>query len=433
VVPWIRFPRGEGIPNQAVLADFENEKFFFFWLEIWPQEVHYLAGLMLLSAFGLFLVTTLFGRVWCGYFCPQTVWTDLFIWVERRFEGDRAARMRLDKAPWSFGKFFKKFGKHTVWLLISFLTGGVFIFYFHDAPTLAVNFFTGEAPLTAYFFAGILTFTTYTLAGTMREQVCTYLCPWPRIQGALTDEHALNVTYRYNYGEPRKAKHKGDSWEDADRGGCIDCDQCVQVCPMGIDIRDGAQMECIHCALCIDACDSMMGRIGWPKNLIGYDTDVAVEQKARGEKPTYRLIRGRSILYAALMILIAAVMVYGWSNRSSFELNVLKDRSPPFIALADGSVRNGYTLKIVNKANEARDMIVRAEGIDGLEMEIVGLVSELPAQIVIPVAAHGVDRYRFLIEVPPGWDKKRERITLSVEDPVAGQTYSDSILFQGPE
>ncbi|MEM6626114.1 MAG: 4Fe-4S binding protein, partial [Pseudomonadota bacterium] len=194
LVPWIRWPRGEKAPDQAVLADFAGEKFYFFDIEIWPQEIHYLAGLMILAALGLFLVTSVFGRVWCGYTCPQTVWTDLFIWVERAFEGDRAARMRLDRAPLSTNKIARKVCKHIVWLVIAFFTGGAFIFYFHDAPTLAEGFPKGEAPLTAYFFGAILTFTTYTLAGVMREQVCTYMCPWPRIQGALTDEHALNVT-----------------------------------------------------------------------------------------------------------------------------------------------------------------------------------------------------------------------------------------------
>ena len=255
-VPWIRWDRGPGQPDQAVLIDFENARFYFFFIEIWPQEVYYITLLLILAALGLFLATALFGRVWCGYACPQTIWTDLFIHVERFFEGDRNARIKLDKAPWSLSKIYKKTAKHVVWILIGAFTGGAWILYFHDAPTIARDFFTGHAPATSYIFAALLTFTTYSLAGFMREQVCTYMCPWPRIQAAMIDEEALNVTYRYDRGEPRGPHKKGATWDG--RGDCIDCRQCVAVCPVGIDIRDGLQLECIGCALCIDACNEIM-------------------------------------------------------------------------------------------------------------------------------------------------------------------------------
>jgi len=282
ILPWLRWDRGPNAPDQAVLADFAGGRFYFFFLEIWPQEIYYITGLLILSALALFLVTSLFGRVWCGYACPQTVWTDLFIAVERIFEGDRNARIRLDRAPLSFNKAWRKVGKHIVWLLISFATGGALIMYYHDAPSLFSNFFTGHADVSAYVFAGILTFTTYALAGTMREQVCTYLCPWPRIQAALTDEDALNVTYRWDRGEPRGKHKKGTSWDD--RGDCIDCNACVVACPVGIDIRHGDQLECIHCALCIDACDDIMKRVERPTGLIGYDTTKNVQARADGIK-----------------------------------------------------------------------------------------------------------------------------------------------------
>jgi cytochrome c oxidase accessory protein FixG len=191
IIPWIRWDRGPGAPDQAVLADFAVGRFYFFGLEIWPQEVYYITGLLILAAVGLFLATALFGRVWCGYFCPQTVWTDLFLVVERFFEGDRNARMKLDRSTLSAHKVARKTAKHATWLLVSFATGGAFILYWHDAPSLAQTFFAGQAPMTAYVFAGMLTLTTYALAGTMREQVCTYMCPWPRIQGALVDKDTL--------------------------------------------------------------------------------------------------------------------------------------------------------------------------------------------------------------------------------------------------
>ncbi len=429
LIPWLRWERGEGIPDQAVLADFASEKFYFFSIEIWPQEAYYLAGLLILASLLLFLLTSLMGRFWCGYTCPQTVWTDLYIWVERAFEGDRAARIRLDKAPMSFNKAWRKLGKHTVWLIIAFWTGGAFILYWHDAPTVARGWFTGEAPLSAYWFAGILTVTTYFLAGTMREQVCTYMCPWPRIQGALTDEHALNVTYRYDRGEPRGPHRKNESWDG--RGDCIDCNQCVQVCPMGIDIRDGSQLECIHCALCIDACDEIMKRVDRPTGLIAYDTDTAVAARAVGqEPPKYRLIRPRTVLYATLMAAIGSLMLFGLMTRATLEVNVLKDRSPQFVRLAEGDIRNGYTLKLVNKASTSREIDLTISGIEGVAAEIVGIDGETDGVITLPVAAHGVDRYRLLITAPAG-DSQR-RISLSLSDTETGETITTQAPFRSP-
>jgi cytochrome c oxidase accessory protein FixG len=429
LVPWLRWDRGEGKPNQAVLADFDGERLYFFGIELWPQEVYYITGLLVLAALALFLLTSLFGRVWCGYACPQTVWTDLFIVVERFFEGDRAARMRLDKAPMSANKAWRKTGKHAVWLLIAFATGGALILYFHDAPSLARDFFAGEAPMTAYFFAGVLTFTTYMLAGQMREQVCTYMCPWPRIQGALTDKHALNVTYRYDRGEPRSPHRKDESWEG--RGDCIDCKQCVQVCPMGIDIRNGTQLECIHCALCIDACDTMMKQVGRPTGLIAYDTEVAVKARSEGKPYRYSLIRARTVLYAVLFAGVGLLMAYGLATRESFELNVLKDRSPPFVRLSEGGMRNGYEIKIVNKAAEDRSMRLDVSGFDGLTIKVIGASdTEAPSQ-VLPVSGNGVTRYRVLVTHPGDMPRDRLPITISVTDVVSGETHADMIPFTG--
>jgi cytochrome c oxidase accessory protein FixG len=428
LLPWIRWERGDGIPNQAVLADFSGEKFYFFFIEIWPQEVYYLAGLLIVATLGLFLVTSLLGRVWCGYTCPQTVWTDLYIWVERAFEGDRAARMRLDKAPWSLNKAARKIGKHAVWLVIAFLTGGVWILYWHDAPTIARTFFIGEAPLTAYFYAGILTLATYFLAGWMREQVCTYMCPWPRIQGALTDDYALNVTYRYDRGEPRGPLRKDQGFEG--RGDCIDCKQCVQVCPMGIDIRDGAQLECIHCALCIDACDDIMKRVDRPTGLIAYDTDLAVAARAAGETPTYKLVRARTVLYATLMVAISALILFGLANKPTFQINVLKDRSPPFVQLADGDVRNGYTLKLINKATTARETVISISGIPGADFEIIGITKPSDAaSAILPLEQHGVDRFRMLVTAPGARLPHRSSLEITLTDPETGESHASSAAF----
>jgi cytochrome c oxidase accessory protein FixG len=428
VLPWIRWTRGPGVPDQAVLADFAGGKFYFFWLEIWPQEVFYITGLLILAAVGLFLVTALLGRVWCGYFCPQTVWTDLFIVVERFFEGDRNARMKRDKAPMSLDKAWRKSAKHAVWLLIAFATGGAFILYWHDAPTLAQTFFNGHAPMTAYVFAALLTATTYALAGTMREQVCTYLCPWPRIQAALVDKDTLGVTYRYDRGEPRGPHKKGETWEG--RGDCVDCTQCVVVCPMGIDIRNGPQLECIGCGLCIDACDAVMKKVGRPTGLIAYDTDGNVALRNCGEKPRrITPFRPRVVVYMAVFTLTAIIMVFGLSNRSDLDLSVIKDRGVPFVHLSTGGYRNAYTLKVINKRHDARTLAISIEGLPGAELEIIGDGEGAGAGHVL-AEPDVVERLRLLVTAPEAAGHRDIRVVLT--DPTTGMAASVMTRFEGP-
>ncbi|MFC3077238.1 cytochrome c oxidase accessory protein CcoG [Phenylobacterium terrae] len=370
VTPWIRWERPGDLPDQAVLVDFTGERFYFFFIQLWPQEVYFITGLLVMAALALFLSNALFGRLWCGYACPQTVWTDLYLYVERLFEGDRNARMRLDAAPMSLNKLWRKSGKHAVWLAVAFATGGAWIFYFHDAPTLIREFWVGKAPMTAYVSCAVLTFTTYVLAGHMREQVCHFMCPWPRIQGAMLDDHSLQVTYRFDRGEPRGAHKKGQTWEG--RGDCVDCNQCVVVCPMGIDIRNGPQFECINCGLCIDACDEIMGKLGRPKGLIAYDTDAAVAARSRGEAAVYKLIRPRTLYYAVALLLVSAAMAWGFTERTSLDLHVLRDRNPTFVRLKDGSVRDGYTLKIANRSFQPQDVEIRFEGVAGARLKTPG-------------------------------------------------------------
>ena len=428
-IPWVRWDRGPGQPDQAVLVDFENARFYFFFIEIWPQEVYYVTGLLILAALGLFLVTALFGRVWCGYACPQTIWTDLFIAVERFFEGDRNARMKLDKAPWSLSKAYKRISKHTVWILIAFATGGAWILYFHDAPTIFRDFFTGHAPATAYIFAGLLTFTTYSLAGYMREQVCTYMCPWPRIQASMIDEQALNVTYRYDRGEPRGAHKKGTSWEG--RGDCIDCRQCVAVCPVGIDIRDGLQLECIGCALCIDACDDIMKKIDRPTGLIAYDTDDNIQRRLKGEKSQYNLLRARTVLYAVLFAVVGAIMLYSLLNRTTLDINVLRDRQPNFVKLSDGSIRNGYTVKVLNKASEPRTLKLEIEGLTAPVLTVAGQRQD--QDHVFEVPADETRNFKIYIAEPaPISNTSKIDIVLRMTDQASGDvTTGDAVFVTG--
>ncbi|MGJ8562559.1 MAG: cytochrome c oxidase accessory protein CcoG [Alphaproteobacteria bacterium] len=432
ITPWIRWDRGAGQPDQAVLIDFENARFYFFFIEIWPQEVYYITGLLILAALGLFLASSLFGRVWCGYACPQTIWTDLFIQVEKFFEGDRNARMKLDKSPWTAKKVYKKTAKHTVWIIIAGLTGGAWILYFHDAPTLARDFFTGHAPMTSYIFAAMMTFTTYSLAGHMREQVCTYMCPWPRIQAAMIDEEALNVTYRYDRGEPRGPHKKGATWDG--RGDCIDCRQCVAVCPVGIDIRDGLQLECIGCSLCIDACDEIMVKIDRPKGLIAFDTDANVQRRMEGKKSRYNLVRPRTVIYAVLFAAVGLGMLYSLMNRTVLDMNVLRDRQPNYVTLSDGSVRNGYTIKILNKASEPRELNLAVEGLPDSIITVAGQSNTLGP--VLRVDADETIDYRVTVTVPnaSGLEQK-SNYEFTMKDITSGESTRQRAIFisSGPK
>ena len=429
-LPWIRWDRGPGSASQAVLADFEGRRFYFFFLEIWPQEVYYITGLLVLSALALFLATSLFGRIWCGFACPQTVWTDLYIAVERFFEGDRNKRIRLDRAGWSLDKAWRKGAKHAVWLLIAAATGGAFVLYFIDAPTLARTFFTGEAGLGIYIFAGVLTFTTYMLAGTMREQVCIYMCPWPRIQGAMLDQESMEVTYREDRGEPRGPHKKGATWDG--RGDCIDCNACVAACPMGIDIRDGLQLECINCGLCIDACNEIMDKVERPRFLIAYDNKDNVERREAGLKPRFRPIRPRTILYSILIAIVGGIMLFGLSTRSTLDVNVLKDRSPPFVPLSDGSVRNAYTVKIINKVGDTRAFEIIAEGPEGLELGIVGGQAE-GAKATVEVIGDQVSAYRIFVTLPPeALVGGSQPIDFTIREVETGEQQRNPSVFQSP-
>jgi len=397
LLPWIRWDRGPGLPDQAFLLDFANQRLFFGPIEIWPQELYFITGILIISALGLFLVTSLAGRMWCGYACPQTVWTDLMIAVERFWQGDRNARIRLDNSTWTFEKVWKKTATHVSWLLIAVATGGVLVFYFRDAPTLAVELMTGEAPIVAYVFMGIFTFTTYTLGGIAREQVCIYMCPWPRIQAAMFDAESLLVSYRGYRGEPRGPHKKGQPW--LNRGDCIDCKACVAVCPMGIDIRDGAQMECIQCALCIDACDDIMTKVGRPQGLIAYETFRNMEAASEADRQPVRLVRPRTVLYSVLIAIVVAIMGWAWVARSPVEISIIEDRNPLFVRLSDGGIRNGYTLKILNKTHGQQRFEVRTEGVAASQLAIVGHENGDAGITVEPDVVRAVKVY---ITVPAG-------------------------------
>jgi len=381
LVPWLRWDRGPYLPDQAVLIDLPSRRFYFFFIEIWPQEFYYVTGLLVLAALALFLVTSLAGRVWCGYTCPQTVWTDLMIAVERFWQGDRNARLRLDKNPWSAETLWRKSATHVTWLAIAIATGGAWVFYFADAPTLARQLLTFEAPAAAYLFLGIFTATTYVLGGLAREQVCTYMCPWPRIQGAMFDRDSLLISYRGWRGEPRGPHKSGQSWEG--RGDCIDCRQCVAVCPAGIDIRDGAQLECIQCALCIDACDDIMDKIGRPRGLVAYDTVRNLDAAGTHRVPI-NLLRPRVIFYATAMVIVGLVMLTALLLRPDLDISVLHDRNPIYVKLSDSGSRNGYTIKLLNKLYQPRSFSIGVTGLPGAALSVIGHDRESRPVVTVP-------------------------------------------------
>ncbi|MBO9127007.1 MULTISPECIES: cytochrome c oxidase accessory protein CcoG [unclassified Rhizobium] len=412
LAPWIRWDRGPYAPDQAILVDLASRRFYFFFIEIWPQEFYYVAGLLVMAGFGLFLVTSAVGRAWCGYACPQTVWVDLFLAVERAIDGDRNAQIKLDAASWSFDKIRKRVLKHAVWLAIGVATGGAWIFYFADAPTLLTSLVQGHAAGVAYATVATLTATTYILGGFMREQVCTYMCPWPRIQGAMLDENSLVVTYNDWRGEQRSRHSKKAQATGQPVGDCVDCNACVAVCPMGIDIRDGQQMECITCALCIDACDGVMDKIGKPRGLIAYATlseyannmKIATDNGRLPVQPVlvrkadgtfvdqirhfnWRIIfRPRVVFYATVWCMIGVGMIVHLAMRERLELNVVHDRNPQYVLESDGSIRNGYTIRVLNMVPRPRRIELSISGLDGATMRIPELGKQESRSFTIDAA-----------------------------------------------
>jgi cytochrome c oxidase accessory protein FixG len=432
-LPFVRWDRGPNAPDQAVLIDFAGSRFYFFFIEIWPQEVYYLTGLLVIAALVLFLMNAVAGRVWCGYLCPQTVWTDLFLVVERLFEGDRREHMQSDAGPWTLQKVAGKAGKHFFWIMIAWWTGGAWVLYFADAPTLMRELASGTAPMVAYAWIGILTATTYLLAGHMREQVCIYMCPWPRIQAALTDEHALNVTYRYDRGEPRGSIKKNAQLrlEGMPAGDCIDCFQCVNVCPTGVDIRKGLQLDCIQCGLCIDACDNVMRKIGRPERLIAYDTDTNVKRRMAGLAPVFNPVRARTILYAAIIAIVGGFMLYTLATRHSVALSAIHDRNPIFVTLADGAIRNGYSLRVINKELSPREFFLTLEGLPANVVEIVGL--PLGARQVIEVGPDRTREVRVLVSNYEHTPPASTPITFHITDTKTGERAKAQDHFRAPQ
>ena len=431
VTPWLRWDRGPNLPDQAVLIDLANRRFFFFWIEIWPYEFYFVAGLLVMAGLGLFLFTSALGRVWCGYTCPQTVWTDLFILVERWIEGDRNARLRLHRQKkWDMRKVRLRVTKWVTWLLIAVATGGAWVFYFTDAPTLLVDLVMLNAHPIAYTTIGVLTATTFFFGGFAREQICIYACPWPRIQAAMMDEDTLTVGYREWRGEPRK--HSEAVKAGAPQGDCIDCMACVNVCPMGIDIRDGQQMECITCALCIDACDDIMLKIGKPRGLIDYMalTDEQSEREGQPPKPVLKhVLRPRTILYTSLWSLVGFGLLFALFIRQDIEVTVAPVRNPQYVTMADGAIRNTYEVRILNKHGEARPFRITVNGDPTIRVSLEGTPYGS-----VEVPADSTFNQRVYLQAPAGSPPalaELSEVRIWIEDLSNGERAHKDTIFNG--
>lgn len=391
--PLLRFERGDNAASQAILIDLPNSKAYFFFIEIWPQEVYYLAGILIIAAVTLFFVTSLFGRIWCGYACFQTVWTDIFIALERFFQGDRNDRILLDRKK-SFKKFYRKFLTHLSWIIVSLITGYAFVGYFNDSFDLAKNLLSGNLSSNVLWWILGIAGATYTMAGFAREHVCTYMCPYSRFQSAMFDDNTLIITYDEKRGEPR-GKHKaGQTFEN--RGHCIDCKQCVVVCPTGIDIRNGLQMECIACGLCIDACDNVMEKVGLPKGLIRYDTlnhlvDPRPEKK-------FKALRPRTFLYSAILLLASSLIIMSLAFKDPIDANIMQNRNPLFVMMSDGSVRNSYTIKIINKTHDKQSLSLKIKSpIEAqLNLQSMGMINSDNLEI----EADSVGSFKVFVTLP---------------------------------
>lgn len=419
LAPWLRWDRGEHAPDQAILIDMSGRRAYFFNIEIWPQEVYYITGILILAAVGLFFVTSLFGRVWCGYACPQTVWTDLFVWVERIVQGDRNARKKLDESPLSLNKIYKKGLTHLIWIIIGLFTGGAWVFYFNDAPTLFDQIVHFDIPLTVGGWIIALTFSTYLMAGYAREQVCTYMCPYARFQSAMFDKNTLIIAYDEKRGEPRGHHKAGESWEG--RGHCIDCDSCVLVCPMGIDIRKGLQMDCIACGLCVDACNNVMDKIGLPRGLIRYDTE---------SKQPFNALRPRTFWYGGIISLVGILMLYSLLTRSPLEMNIIHDRNPLFVVLSNSEIRNGYNLHILNKSRTDRYYTIGIEGLENANLRIQAN-NEIQNDS-LHVFADSLGNFRVFVTAPKQQEIRKEiRFIIKANDDSEIKESKETIFVSG--
>lgn len=362
-LPWVEWGT-----RQAVLFDLASRRFYIFGLVLYPQDFIYLTGLLVISALALFLFTAVAGRLWCGYACPQTVYSEIFLWIERKIEGDRSARMRLDDANFSLEKLVKKWYKHLIWIFFSIWTGFTFVGYFTPIRELVMEFFLTQMSSWELFWVFFYAFATYGNAGFMREQICKYMCPYARFQSAMFDNDTLIVTYDAERGEPRGPRAKSADPTALNLGACVDCTLCVQVCPTGIDIRDGLQYECIGCGACADVCDTVMDKLGYAKGLVRYSTQNAMDNKWTPQQMWQRLMRPRIQIYTMILVAVTLALLVSIGLRTPFKVDVVRDRSTLSRITEYGTLENVYRLQIMNAAETARSFHLSVKGLSGLKI-----------------------------------------------------------------
>ena len=362
-LPWLDWGQ-----RQAVLFDLGARRFYIFNLVLYPQDFIYLTGLLVISALSLFLFTAVAGRLWCGYACPQTVYTEIFLWIEKKFEGDRSARMRRDSARLSADKILRKGGKHLAWLVVALWTGFTFVGYFTPITELGRELMALRMGSWEVFWSIFYGFATYGNAGFMREQVCKHMCPYARFQSAMFDRDTLIVTYDESRGEPRGARSRKADPMKLDLGACIDCTLCVQVCPTGIDIRDGLQYECIGCGACADVCDTVMDKMGYARGLVKYSTQNGVEQNWSGKQILRHVARPRVLMYSGILLAIVLAMGISLVLRTAFKVDVVRDRGTLARIVAGGKIENVFRLQVMNATESRQEYRVSVSGMDGITL-----------------------------------------------------------------
>ena len=423
-VPWIEWGQ-----RQALLFDLEAKRFYIFKLVLYPQDLIYLTAILIISALSLFLFTAIAGRLWCGYTCPQTVYTEIFLWIEKKVEGDRAKRMKLDATGMSKNKFIKKFIKHFIWIAFALWTGFTFVGYFTPIRELMADFMQLSVGPWDLFWVGFYGFATYGNAGFMREQVCKYMCPYARFQSAMFDDDTLIVTYDDLRGEPRGTGSRKHSTKLNNLGACVDCSMCVQVCPTGIDIRDGLQYECIGCGACADVCDTVMDKVGFERGLIKYATQNAIKNRWTHHQMFQRILRPRVLIYATFLGLLVAALLTSLWLRTSFKVDVVRDRTVMARLVENGMLENVYRLQIMNATESAQLYQLNVAGLKGAKVGFKGS-DQNPLIEVQPAAGRWVV---VDIEIPDGSiPTGKHKIEFEVQSTASQEVVKEKSIFLVP-